>query len=385
VEACPDHRKSGLEADLIAVARTFPLGVCHSRRTAADNTFAIWESFCQEHHIDPTLGQYADPVPLIQVFGHRYRQGNIAPNQAQVRGRTVGDAVRAMGQTLAQLGHADPRLTPAGKLDVRLSRQLSSYTKTDPPPTRVKPIPINILQQAATVARLSTHPLQQAIADMLILGFYFLLRPGEYAATSNPEAAPFRLKSIKLYQHNRLLHPTTCALWELEGVTFVGLEFDTQKNGVRGEIIGLGRSGHHFFCPVLALIRRVAHLRLHRAPLATPLYVCYHNNTQHTVTTQHLTTILCSTVASYGAHFGMQPSDISVQTLRSSGAMALLCANVDTDRIRLLGRWRSDEMLRYLHVQAMPVVAPLSTAMLHHGHFTLLPNRPPSPDIGAGG
>jgi hypothetical protein len=64
--------------------------------------------------------------------------------------------------------------------------------------------------------------------------------------------------------------------------------------------------------------------------------------------------------------------------------MALLCANVDTDRIRLLGRWQSDKMLKYLHVQAVPVVAPLCSAMLRHGHFTLLPNRPLSPDLAAG-
>jgi hypothetical protein len=54
--------------------------------------------------------------------------------------------------------------------------------------------------------------------------------------------------------------------------------------------------------------------------------------------------------------------------------MALLCAHVDTDRIRLLGRWRSDEMLCYLHVQAYPVVADLAPAMLQHGNFTLIPN-----------
>jgi hypothetical protein len=42
---------------------------------------------------------------------------------------------------------------------------------------------------------------------------------------------------------------------------------------------------------------------------------------------------------------GLSPADISVRSLRSSGAMALLCANVDTDRICLLGRWQSNEML----------------------------------------
>jgi hypothetical protein len=56
--------------------------------------------------------------------------------------------------------------------------------------------------------------------------------------------------------------------------------------------------------------------------------------------------------------------------------MAILCAKVDTDMIRLLGRWHSNKMLRYLHVQSFPLLAPLSQQMLRHGHFTLMPNLP---------
>jgi len=52
----------------------------------------------------------------------------------------------------------------------------------------------------------------------------------------------------------------------------------------------------------------------------------------------------------------------------------LMCKCGHYDRIRLLGRWRSDEMLRYLHVQAYPVVASLAPAMLRHGNYTLIPN-----------
>jgi hypothetical protein len=55
--------------------------------------------------------------------------------------------------------------------------------------------------------------------------------------------------------------------------------------------------------------------------------------------------------------------------------MALLCAQVDTDVIRLLGRWRSDEMLRYLHIQAEPVMRDFARRMLVGGSFTLLPNQ----------
>jgi hypothetical protein len=175
--------------------------------------------------------------------------------------------------------------------------------------------------------------------------------------------------------HNRRVRHMTCPDNELTLVNFVALEFTNQKNGVRGELVGLGRSGHPTWCPVLALINRVKHLRSHRAPPTLPLY-SYYQFQWHSITTTTLTTYLRYTVTAMGAHFGIAPSDISIRSLRSSGAMALLCAKVDTDVIRLLGRWRSDEMLRYLHVQSFPLLAPLASQMLRHGAFTLMPNLP---------
>ena len=75
------------------------------------------------------------------------------------------------------------------------------------------------------------------------------------------------------------------------------------------------------------------------------------------------------------AALGFLPSDVSARCLRAAGANALLCAKVDTDVIRLLGRWRSDEMLRYLHLQAAPVMKNFARAMISGGEFTLIPNQ----------
>ena len=51
--------------------------------------------------------------------------------------------------------------------------------------------------------------------------------------------------------------------------------------------------------------------------------------------------------------------------------MALLCAGVDSSNlIRMIGRWRSDEMYRYLHVQAQPVMNGLAAATMLRGGFT---------------
>jgi hypothetical protein len=47
----------------------------------------------------------------------------------------------------------------------------------------VKPVPTAILHQSIATLRITSHPRSDAIADMLTLGFYFLLQPGEYAHT----------------------------------------------------------------------------------------------------------------------------------------------------------------------------------------------------------
>jgi hypothetical protein len=102
-----------------------------------------------------------------------------------------------------------------------------------PPPTRVKPIPLQVLQLAVQHCYHSTHPEAHAIVHMLILGCFFLLRPGEYAHTTNERAAPFRLCDVHLIAHNQHLDPLTCPKEDLHLATYVALEFTTQKNGVR--------------------------------------------------------------------------------------------------------------------------------------------------------
>jgi hypothetical protein len=261
------------------------------------------------------------------------------------------------------MGFQDPRLQPSGKLQFHLSRQLAAYNKHDPPPSRVKPIPSSILLQTISTLRLSTHPRSMTMADMLTLGFYFLLRPGEYAMTTNPDSTPFRLQDVHLCIGQQCLPHLTCPVTSLDASSFVCLEFTNQKNGVRGELIGLSRSGNPAFCPVQACINRVKYLRNLNAQPTMPLYAFFSIYWQG-ITTSALTSELRNTIHVHGASVGLSPSDISIRSLRSSGAMALLCANVDTDRIRLLRRWKFDEMLRYLHVQAYPVVAHLAPAML---------------------
>ena len=160
-------------------------GVVSSRARAAAGHWNTWHTFCQQHSLDPTLQEFQDPVPYLQVFAYRYRTGAIAPHRNPVRARTVEDALRSVGQTFAGVGAPDPRITPQGKIDFRIQRQLACYGKQDPPPNRVKPIPVPILRHVLATALQGAAPGNIAIADMITLAFFFLLRPGEYTGSSS--------------------------------------------------------------------------------------------------------------------------------------------------------------------------------------------------------
>ncbi len=154
-------------------------------------------------------------------------------------------ALRAVGQAFSALGFPDPRLTPNGKLDFRLLRQLAAYTKQDPPPQRVKPIPLAIIGYTAVFCCLANSTYTTAMTNMLLLGFYFLLRPGEYACTQNPEAMPFWLCDVHLLINDRHLHNLTATERDLQQVNFIAIEFTIRKMECRGDLLAWGAQVVH--------------------------------------------------------------------------------------------------------------------------------------------
>jgi hypothetical protein len=169
----------------------------------------------------------------------------------------------AQGQTFSLMGYQDPCLYASGKLDLRLHRQLQAYSKDNPLPTRVKPVPLQIIYHVVHHCAYTPDPRQNTVGQMTLLGFFFLLRPGEYAYTESTEAAPFRICDAPLLCNNIRLDPMTCPEHLLDMASQVTLEFTKQKNGVHGELVGQCCSGHPLPCPVRAMVARMKHLRLH--------------------------------------------------------------------------------------------------------------------------
>jgi hypothetical protein len=199
------------------------------------------------------------------------------------------------------------------------------------------------------------------------------MRPGEYCnSTGEDSSHPFHTDELELWLGNRKLDLATATDQELLTATFCMLEFSEQKNADRGEQVGHATSGDYLFCPVRALARRVIHLRRNGAPAHTPIH-CYYE--QHRGRQQRVPATSINILLRQAATLlGYDPAGITVKALRATGAMSLITARIDSDLIRLLGRWQSDSMLRYLHVQAIPVLQNFARAMNLHGHSQALPS-----------
>ena len=131
------------------------------------------------------------------------------------------------------MGTIDPWLTcRQGKIDFRLQRQLAAYTKEDPPPNRVKPVPVSVIQLVPYAVHASNEDGNLAIADMISLAFFFLLRPGEYTGT-NFDTSLFHFCDVQLFVGgHHLLQLETAPKVEMQSATtFANLTFTTQKNG----------------------------------------------------------------------------------------------------------------------------------------------------------
>ena len=130
--------------------------------------------------LDPFLEAFQDKIPILQVFSHRVCLGELAASGNKIKSRSVEDYVRSVAQTFLSMGADDPRLNLALKTDFRLARMYAAWKKEDPPANRVKPVPIAVIKRIAFIAeRLPTGERKlRATADMIIIAFCFLLRPG---------------------------------------------------------------------------------------------------------------------------------------------------------------------------------------------------------------
>lgn len=340
------------------------------RAKTKDSHWRVWETFCAEHSIDKYFRNVQPQLPFLQVFAHRLRLGLISPSGKPIFSGTVCDFLATVGEEISRMGpqNRDPRYGVSGKLHVVLRQQYRAYSKDDPPPERVKPIPLQLLRH--TVNCLQCDGLSRAMADLLVIGMFFLLRPGEYCYNKDGDNFPFRMQDVSFDIAGVQTNATVIPLPSLDTAALVLMRFTNQKNGIRDEDIFHGPTTDPLICPRKAVARRIKHLRANDAPPDTPLHTVFVDGTAVNISSQSLTQSLRQALGTIGESLNIAPSEISARALRAGGAMALFRANVDPENIQLVGRWRSWAMREYLHRSATDTSS-YAQKMLNFGNFTI--------------
>ena len=377
--AAPPAARDEFRDTLRAALQTADTARTPKTRAARSNVFDKWTGFCRRLLVREDLSDVApaDRLSFLLVFGMLYREGRFSSHQ--VRSGTVQDALLAVGKGLADLGTPDPRLLPTGRTVPLLADFYSAMADQDSPSTRQFPANLTLLRHLPVILD-TDHPdagaANTATIDLAIVGFFWLLRPAEYLySRGQGRSTPFRLCDICFaIRHGQHL-ASTAPLHDVNptDITAATLTFTDQKNGVRGEQIGHRSTSDPLLCPCKALFRLARRLRLHHAPPDTPIYTYYAGGSPQRIPPAYITNALRHSAAALQPLTGIDPQLLSARSLRPGGATALLCAQVDPNVIQLLGRWRSDAMLRYLRVAATTVTHTYSQHMLHHGAYTFAP------------
>jgi hypothetical protein len=268
-------------------------------------------------------------------------------------------------------GYPDPRKPPGGgkELIYPLERLFRRYRDEDPAPQPQLALPVALFHNIAIMEGNSADPTDQAVADLTIVAFFYLLRVGEYTMPRSKvrtRTVQFRVQDVQLWGKDAtgrtIRLPNTAPLAILLSATAATLTIDNQKNGNRSGVL------HHDalptiapICPVRSLVRRLAAVVAISNDPKAPLSLL--------ATLEHVTAPQISSILKLAA-FRMQLFQqgyplkrIGAHSLRASGAMGLKLNGVEDSSIQKLGRWRSQTWLTYLHSQISHLTSGLSAKM----------------------
>ncbi len=257
----------------------------------------------------------------LLTFAVAVREGKYGL-RSPVKVQSVKRALRHVAQKFVLDGRPDPRKSsPAQQsLDLPISRLIKSYWDSNPLPEPKLALPISTITAIAKNYRWSPH--LEAVADLVTIAFFYLLRVGEYTSPSSPrdkQTIPLRLCDVKLWRRGTLL-PHTASLATLLSTDSATICIANTKNGTKGAVVHHEAFGGPI-CPVAALARRIANIQ--QDPRTGTIDTVYHKSGCTSKVSDHDIGIAMRWGATYDGLLlkGYTLNRISSHSLRAGGAM----------------------------------------------------------------
>jgi hypothetical protein len=191
----------------------------------------------------------------------------------------VTSAITAIGQTITLACNTNPtKVEGSDKFLPALQVMIEGYNKQDPPTKKMLPAKANVPELLVEMGYSKSGLLHaQAIGDLSLIAFYYLLRIGEHTVKGKcnniNQTVQFKLEDVIFFKKNKagtlVCLPRTAPASIVMSADSATLKPDNQKNGWKGVCIHQEANGELFNCPVRALACQVLHLRKNNADRRT--------------------------------------------------------------------------------------------------------------------
>ncbi len=240
---------------------------------------------------------------------------------------TVSGTITAIGQTITMACNDNPtKVVGLEKFLLALQVMIEAYSKEDPPIKKMLPVEVDMPELLVEMGYGKSGTLHaQAIGDLVLIAFYYLLCIGEYMVkgkhSNTKQKVQFKFKDVSFFKRNKagtlVCLPRDAPPSLIMMADSATLKLDNQKNGWKGMCVHQEANGEQFKCPVKALARCVLHLQDNRAMGKTLLSLFFHSNKQYDVCGKDISRGLkmATTLLQYPATQGIPIDRINTHSL----------------------------------------------------------------------
>jgi hypothetical protein len=176
-----------------------------------DRYWKAWTKHCRLY-LDNDHGPHLPPSNInnmLLTFAVAVQEGKYGLGR-QVKVQSVAVALQSVAQKYVLDGHPDPRrASPAQHaLNLPIARILKHFDDEDPAPEPKLAVPVSTIRVIASWYHFTKH--HSAVADMVVIAFFYLLRVGEYTSQSNPRpkrTIQLQKYDIRLWSQGTIIHP----------------------------------------------------------------------------------------------------------------------------------------------------------------------------------
>ena len=324
--------------DVISPGHAIDLGVVEKTTRAREKYWTHWSCYSKNVSIDPLL-ERTDPLirdVVITAFAARVWSGYYGRGrEIQVSG--VTEAISSISKTIELAGYKSPVYRSPNVYNLSIQRLVEGYRREDPPSVPQLAVPVTVPENMADVAYLTECPLLQALGDLAIIAFYYLLRVGEYTVAKMVERNGRQIRStrtvqfivgdIGFHKDNKVVERRSplAELLECDQCTY---KITNQKSGRMGQTIS--HEG------IKATARRIHHI-LSNGGDETTIISAYlaADGTWKTVSSAQMRSGVRNSVKQLKLHKnGINADLVGVRSLWAGGAMALKLSGEDDTTIQ---------------------------------------------------